>query len=91
MEKNDLPAAAKVLEKLPAADRRRAGILSALVTLHLALEDRPAAARLLKDAAANAGAAAANMDIVWRKTAEFHLKGDEPQVILLNNWVSFLK
>ena len=70
-----------MLEKLPASDRRRAGVLSALVTIYLALEDRAAAARVLKDAASAAGSSGgSNMDIVWRKTAEFHLKGDEPQV-----------
>lgn len=85
LEKKDLDAAAGLLEKLPPADRFRTGILSALVTLYLALDNREAAARLLKEAVAygqknRKKVNEANMAIVWRKTAEFHLRGNEPSV-----------
>ncbi len=55
-----------------------------MVTLCLALEDRVAAAKLLKEAVAfnkkGGRADASKMATVWRKAAEFHLKGDEPSV-----------
>ena len=60
-----------------------------MVTLCLALDDRVSAARLLKEAVAynkKAGGKksssddGAKMATVWRKAAEFHLRGDEPGV-----------
>merc|ERR1712173_408584 len=45
--------------------------------------ERPKAAKLLKEAVTSATKLKTNaedMKLVWRKTAEFHLKGDEPSV-----------
>ncbi|TRY68710.1 hypothetical protein TCAL_06202 [Tigriopus californicus] len=82
LERSQVREAVDLLNQLPKADKYRTGILSTMVTLYLALEDRKSAAQLLKEAVAfnskskNKG----DMAVVWRKTAEFHLKGDEPSV-----------
>ena len=65
--------------------RLAAGVLSALVTMCLAVEKRPKAAQLLKEAVVSmkkggSKARSTDMSMIWRKTAEFHLKGDEPSV-----------
>lgn len=83
LEKGLIKKATDVFSKLPKQDKFRTGILSALVTLHLAQDDRVAAATLLKEAVAFSAKnkkGKSDMEIVWRKTAEFHLKGDEPAV-----------
>ena len=64
----------------------RVGVLSSLVTLYLAKDNRQAAAELLKAAvewnkkSSSAKSGVASMATVWRKTAEFHLKSGEAQV-----------
>merc|ERR1712240_98439 len=51
-----------------------------MVTLCVALEDRNKAASLLKAAVKQSKSSTGDMSVVWRKTAEFRLKGDEPSV-----------
>merc|ERR1719290_246972 len=64
----------------------RVGVLSTLATLYLAKENRQGAAELLKDAvewnkkSGGAKSGLASMAVVWRKTAEFHLKSGEAKV-----------
>merc|ERR1712083_516297 len=64
----------------------RVGVLSTLVTLYLAKDNRQGAAELLKDAvewnkkSGGAKSGLASMAVVWRKTAEFHLKSGEAKV-----------
>lgn len=75
--------AADTLARLPEGWRYRVGPLSTLVTLHLALDRRQAAAALLKAAVewnTKQGAQGAGMAVVWRKTAEFHLRSGEAAV-----------
>jgi len=83
LEKGDKKEALVVLSALPDASKFRSGILSAMVTLFLALEDRAGAAQVLKAAVnyqqSNKGNETMSA-VVWRKTAEFHLSGDEPSV-----------
>ena len=71
-------------ENLPIDIKLSAGVLSTLVTLCLAVENRPKAANLLKEAVSNkkgsSKSKSSDMSMIWRKTAEFHLKGDEPSV-----------
>jgi len=59
-------------------------VLSTLVSLHLALDDRAGAAQLLKTAVEwnkkDGGISQQGMATVWRKTAEFHLKSGEAKV-----------
>merc|ERR1712110_531773 len=85
LEKGDKKEALVVLSALPDASKFRSGIHSAMVTLFLALEDRAGAAEVLKAAVkhqqANRKSGNETMSaVVWRKTAEFHLSGDEPSV-----------
>ena len=80
LEKQDFGGALEVLEKLPDSAKFRAGILSAMVTLCMAMDDRARAANLLKSAVKQSKSSSTDMSVVWRKTAEFHLKGDEPSV-----------
>merc|ERR1712223_2227073 len=61
--------------------KHRTGLLSSMVALYCANDERPKAAKLLKEAVSNSKAThPEDMKLVWRKTAEFHLKGDEPSV-----------
>ena len=87
LEKGDVGDAITVLEdNIPMDIRFGAGILSTLVTLCLAVENRPKAAQLLKEAVHNmkkdtlSTKNRTDKSTIWRKTAEFHLKGDEPSV-----------
>ena len=84
LEKGEVAEAIKVLESnLPDGVRYSAGVLSAIVSLYLAIEDRPKATNMLKEAVISmkkGNIKSKDMSIVWRKTAEFHLKGDEPSV-----------
>ncbi len=79
LEKGEVAEALGVFQALPPEDKCRTGILSAMVTLCLALEDRAAAAKLLKEAVTynkkGGKADGTKMVTVWRKAAEFHLKG----------------
>lgn len=74
----------EILLSLPPDWKYRVGLLSTLVSLHLALDDRAGAATLLKSAVEwnkSAGKLSEKgMAVVWRKTAEFHLKSGEAQV-----------
>lgn len=84
LEKGMVQQAVEIFSGLSDEDKFRPGILSAMVTLYLALEDRNSAAKLLRSAVdfnkkAKRGSSQ-DMSIVWRKTAEFYLKGDEPSV-----------
>ena len=78
--------AVKLLCQLPDQWKYRVGVLSSLVCLYLARDDRQSAAQLLKSAVEwnKTGSAAAvsaeGMATVWRKTAEFHLKTGEARV-----------
>jgi len=83
LEKGDKKEALEVLSSLPDASKFRSGVLSTMVTLCLALEDRPGAAEILKSAVNYQQKKSGNETmsaVVWRKTAEFHLSGDEPSV-----------
>jgi len=81
LERGKVEEALDVFEKLPREDRFRTGILSGMVTLCLATDNRQRAAKLLKEAVdwnnkqVKGAASAGDMNIVWRKAAEFHLKG----------------
>jgi len=83
LEKGDVTDALTTLEKLPDNVKHRTGLLSSMVALYCANNERPKAAKLLKEAVTSATKLKTNaedMKLVWRKTAEFHLKGDEPSV-----------
>jgi len=82
----EVAAGAEMLDQLPEEWKVRTGILSTLVTLQLALENREAAAQVLKSAVVwskkkgSKSADDADMATVFRKTAEFHLSSGEPEV-----------
>ena len=82
LERGQVVEALKLLDGLPKEKKYLNGILSALVTLHLANGDRHAVAVLLKDAVSwsKCNKRKDGMSVVWRKAAEFHLKGNEPSV-----------
>ena len=81
LEKGDVSESIKILEQLPAKILHRTGLLSTMVSLYLAANNRSKAAKLLKEAVSSSNQNKSDqMKIVWRKTAEFHLKGDEPSV-----------
>merc|ERR1719219_2785541 len=75
--------AVALLGTLPPDWKYRVGVLSSLVCLHLAKADKQAAADLLKSAVdwnKKSGSNNSGMAVVWRKTAEFHLKTGEAKV-----------
>jgi len=80
----ELAAALEKLQSLPTEWRFKHGVLSTMVSLQLALDNRPAAANLLKTATEwnvkNKKSNSKDMAVVWRKTAEFHLSSGEPEV-----------
>lgn len=84
LEKGDVSGSIAILEKLPSSVKHRTGLLSSMVALYCANDARPKAAQLLKEAVTSAtkqkSANPEDMKLVWRKAAEFHLKGDEPSV-----------
>jgi len=81
----ELESATSTLGSLPSDWKFRVGVLSSLVTLLLAQDNRAQAAALLKAAVEwnkSVGKATDSkaMATVWRKTAEFHLKTGEAPV-----------
>jgi len=80
----EVSQATTMLCSLPPDWQYRLGLLSALISLYLALERRPEAAELLRKAAQwhrKAGTGnTAGMVQVWRQTAEFHLRSGEAKV-----------
>lgn len=81
----EVAAGAEMLARLPEEWKFRTGVLSTLVTLQLALENREAAAQVLKSAVVwskkkGSVQGDADMATVFRKTAEFHLNSGEPGV-----------
>uniref|UniRef100_A0A182YQM3 Signal recognition particle subunit SRP72 n=1 Tax=Anopheles stephensi TaxID=30069 RepID=A0A182YQM3_ANOST len=78
-------AAIETLESLGEA-RYQPGVVSALVTLHLGLDNKQAASELLKGAVdwykrQKSGATISDGDLsdMWRQAASFHLRGGEPE------------
>merc|ERR1719412_883108 len=79
----EVKSSTETLSRLPPSWKFRTGPLSTLVTLHLAQDQRQATAALLKEAVEwnkSSGIEGAGMAVVWRKTAEFHLKTGEAKV-----------
>ena len=56
LEKGDVPGSLDILEKLPANVKHRTGLLSSMVALYCANDERPKAAKLLKEAVSNSKA-----------------------------------
>ncbi|XP_058062182.1 signal recognition particle subunit SRP72 [Anopheles bellator] len=80
-------AAIETLESLGEA-RYRPGVVSALVTLHLGLDNKQAASEILKSAVewykrqktdTTHGISDADLSDMWRQAASFHLRGGEPE------------
>jgi len=82
----EVDEATATLAKLSPEWKFRVGVLSTLVTLYLAKDNKQMAAELLKAAvewnkkSGSAKSGVASMATVWRKTAEFHLKSGEAKV-----------
>lgn len=77
LAKSDQKSACKVLSTLPEKDRNRQGVVSALVALHVALGDRLAASRVLREAVQwhqNSKTSASQLGELWRHAADFHLR-----------------
>merc|ERR1719411_1683537 len=75
--------AVALLGNLPPDWKFRVGVLSSLVCLHLAKDDKKPTADLLKSAVdwnKKSGSKSSGMAVVWRKTAEFPLKTGEAEV-----------
>ncbi|XP_043269897.1 signal recognition particle subunit SRP72 isoform X2 [Venturia canescens] len=83
LSQNERKKAIAILENLNEKDKSLPGIVSALVTLHMAENDRDKASSVLKDAVnyykknkENTG----NLGTLWRQAADFHLRGGEVTV-----------
>ncbi|XP_058823850.1 signal recognition particle subunit SRP72 [Topomyia yanbarensis] len=75
-------AAVETLESLGEA-KYRPGVVSALVTLYLGLDNKAAASSILKNAVEwykkNKGTAGGDLTDMWRQAASFHLRGGESE------------
>ncbi|XP_321122.5 signal recognition particle subunit SRP72 [Anopheles gambiae] len=77
-------AAIETLESLGEA-RYQPGVVSALVTLHLGLDNKQAASEILKSAVEwykrqkSATISDSDLSDMWRQAASFHLRGGEPE------------
>uniref|UniRef100_A0A182PQW1 Signal recognition particle subunit SRP72 n=1 Tax=Anopheles epiroticus TaxID=199890 RepID=A0A182PQW1_9DIPT len=77
-------AAIETLQALGEA-RYQPGVVSALVTLHLGLDNKQAASEILKSAVdwykrqKSATISDADLSDMWRQAASFHLRGGEPE------------
>ena len=81
LERGEVKGALEVLTKLDDSDKFRFGLIGSIVALFSALDDRDGAAAFLKQAVEyHRKAKTGGMEVVWRKTAEFHLKGQSPEV-----------
>ncbi|XP_055606621.1 signal recognition particle subunit SRP72-like [Uranotaenia lowii] len=75
-------AAVEILQSFGEA-KYRAGVVSALVTLYLGLDNKSAASDILKNAVEwykkNKSTAGGDLTDMWRQAASFHLRGGEPE------------
>ncbi|XP_051164585.1 signal recognition particle subunit SRP72 [Leptopilina boulardi] len=83
LSQDEKKEAIKILENFSDKERSLPGIVSALVTLHMAENNRERASEILKDAVnyykknkENTG----NLGTLWRQAADFHLRGGEVTV-----------
>lgn len=75
--------AVEVLSSLGDTYKYKPGVVSALVTLYLGLDNKPAASGVLKSAVdwykKNASNDSGDLSDMWRQAAEFHLRGGEAE------------
>lgn len=67
------------LESLPSKQKYQPGVVSAIVSLHLGMDNKTAASNVLKDCVEwykkNKSASAGDLTDMWRQAANFHLRG----------------
>lgn len=84
LSQNERKKAILLLENLTEKEKSLPGIVSALVTLHMAENDREKASAVLKDAVnyykKNSKESTGNLGTLWRQAADFHLRGGEVTV-----------
>lgn len=80
---NNRKGAIDVLQSLTGANKYSPGVVSALVTLHLGLDNKAAASEVLKDAVEwfkKNKSNATDLTDMWRQAADFHLRGGEAEI-----------
>ncbi|KAL2730854.1 signal recognition particle subunit SRP72-like isoform X1 [Vespula squamosa] len=83
LSQSERKEAINILENLSESDRSLPGIVSALVTLHMADNNRDSASAALKNAVnyyKKHKATTTNLGELWRQAADFYLRGGEIQV-----------
>lgn len=83
LNQGDLASAVVALENLEEQDKFRPGIVSALVSLYLATQDRERASKILEqtvDWYRKTKVNASHLTALWRQAADFHLRGGESTV-----------
>ncbi|XP_047502652.1 LOW QUALITY PROTEIN: signal recognition particle subunit SRP72-like [Penaeus chinensis] len=76
----DKRGACKILKSLDEKNRYRQGIVSALVSLYLSLEDRDGASTILREAVdwhKKNKTSGVHLSELWRHAADFHLRGGD--------------
>lgn len=71
-------AAIELLESLPSKQKHQPGVVSAIVSLHLGMDNKTAASNVLKQSVdwykKNKSALAGDLTEMWRQAADFHLR-----------------
>lgn len=83
LSQDERKEAIKILENFSDKERSLPGIVSALVTLHMAENNRERASEILKDAVnyyKKNKESTGNLGTLWRQAADFHLRGGEVTV-----------
>ncbi|KAG8038593.1 hypothetical protein G9C98_006289 [Cotesia typhae] len=83
LQQGERKKAIEILENLNERDRSLSGVVSALVTLHMAENNRERASAVLKDAVnyyKNNKEKTGDLGTLWRQAADFHLRGGEVAV-----------
>lgn len=83
LNQGDITSAVAALESLEGEDKFRPGIVSALVSLYLASQDRDRASKILEqtvDWYRKTKVNSSDLTTLWRQAADFHLRGGESTV-----------
>lgn len=83
LPKGNRKAAVEQFESLPSNQKYQPGVVSAIVSLYLGMDNKAAASNMLKQSVdwykKNKSASAADLTDMWRQAANFHLRGGEAE------------
>ncbi|XP_054261614.1 signal recognition particle subunit SRP72 [Macrosteles quadrilineatus] len=83
LSEGNVKAACEVLKQLDDSIKYKPGIVSALVTLYMAQDQRDDASKILQNTVdwhRKNKDSSSDLSVLWRQAADFHLRGGEPAV-----------